>query len=67
MDGYALMRKIRQLSEAEHRRIPAVAITAYARGEDRIMALSAGFQAHLPKPVDPADLTRAVSSLVRSS
>jgi len=60
-DGYQLMRKVRQLNET----IPAAAVTAFARAEDREAALAAGFQLHVAKPVEPAVLARAVESLVR--
>ena len=58
-DGYSL------LSEARARGItaPAIALTAYARPEDRLKALSAGFQLHIAKPVDPAQLVTAAESL----
>jgi CheY-like chemotaxis protein len=48
------------------RRIPAAALTAYARSEDRVKALRAGFHIHLAKPIDPAELTTTISALVKS-
>jgi CheY-like chemotaxis protein len=45
------------------KQIPAVALTAYARTEDRIRALNAGFQIHVPKPVEPTELTTVVATL----
>jgi CheY-like chemotaxis protein len=60
-DGYQLMRKVRALDAS----IPAAAVTAFARAEDRDAALAAGFQLHVPKPVEPAVLARAVETLVR--
>lgn len=62
-DGYALMRQIRTLDDPQKREIAAVALTAYARLEDRMAAIKAGFQNHLPKPVEPAELLAVVSSL----
>ena len=63
-DGYELIRKIRGKEKAENlKRIPAVALTAYARVEDRLKALSSGFQMHIPKPVEPAELAAVVASL----
>jgi CheY-like chemotaxis protein len=64
-DGYALIRKVRSLHEADGGRIPAVALTALARKEDRRTALLAGFQTHLAKPVEPNELTAAVANLVK--
>ena len=65
-DGYALIRQIRQ-SEAEHGGfLPAVALTGYARAEDRARILAAGFQAHVPKPVEPVELTAVISSVTRN-
>jgi signal transduction histidine kinase/ActR/RegA family two-component response regulator len=62
-DGYGLIRQIRQY-EAEHGGfLPAVALTGYARAEDRARILAAGFQAHLPKPVDPLELTAAIATI----
>jgi signal transduction histidine kinase len=64
-DGFGLIRQIRQ-REAEHGGfLPAVALTGYARAEDRARSLAAGFQAHVPKPVDPAELTAAIATVMR--
>ena len=63
-DGYSLMRRIRSLS-GEASRIPAIALTAYARAEDRVKALQAGYQMHLSKPVEPVKLIEMVASLVK--
>lgn len=63
-DGYGLIRRVRTLSD-RHSVIPAIALTAYARKEDRARALEAGFQLHLSKPVDPGELVAMVQSLVR--
>jgi len=63
-DGYGLLRRLRNLPEGE--RIPAIALTAYARPEDRARALAAGFCAHLAKPLDPASLLREISSAVKA-
>ncbi len=62
-DGYTLIRKIRSLPPERGGKIPAAALTAYARAEDRMRALLAGFQLHVPKPVEPAELTAVVASL----
>jgi signal transduction histidine kinase/ActR/RegA family two-component response regulator len=62
-DGYALIRQIRQY-EAEHGGfLPAVALTGYARAEDRARSLAAGFQAHVSKPVEPVELTAAIATI----
>ncbi|HEX7154133.1 MAG TPA: ATP-binding protein [Thermoanaerobaculia bacterium] len=61
-DGYSLIRKIR-LQEPPSRRVPAIALTAYTRSVDRVRALAAGFQTHMSKPVEPAELVAAVKSL----
>jgi CheY-like chemotaxis protein len=63
MDGYALIEKVRQLPAEHGGRIPAAALTAYAGVEDRMRALSAGYQMHIPKPVEPAELTTVVANL----
>jgi signal transduction histidine kinase/CheY-like chemotaxis protein len=62
-DGYALLRKVRERSPDDGGLIPAAALTAYAGAEDRLRALLAGFQVHLPKPVQPAELAAVVASL----
>lgn len=63
MDGYSLISKIRQLPSERGGRIPAAALTAYAGVEDRRRALSAGYQTHIPKPVESAELTTVVANL----
>jgi signal transduction histidine kinase/ActR/RegA family two-component response regulator len=63
-DGYSLIRKIR-LQEPPSQRVPAIALTAYTRSADRVRALAAGFQTHMSKPVEPAELVAAVKSLSR--
>ena len=64
-DGYSLIQKVRKREKSKKlKRIPAVALTAYARVEDRMKALSAGFQMHVPKPVEPAELAAVIASLV---
>jgi signal transduction histidine kinase/CheY-like chemotaxis protein len=64
-DGYSLIRQIRQ-HEAEHGGfLPAIALTGFARAEDRTRVLAAGFQMHVPKPFDPAELTAAIAALAR--
>ncbi|HEY8077665.1 MAG TPA: ATP-binding protein, partial [Labilithrix sp.] len=62
-DGYVLIRKLRALPAAMGGRTPAVALTAYARFEDRTKALVAGFNMHVPKPVEPTELLAVLSSL----
>jgi CheY-like chemotaxis protein/two-component sensor histidine kinase len=61
--GYELIRHLRHGDRPELRRLPAVALTAYARTEDRVKALIAGFQTHVPKPVEPAELVTVIASL----
>ena len=62
-DGYALIRRVRALGPARGGDVPAVALTAYARAEDRMKAILAGFQMHVSKPVEPAELLTMVASL----
>jgi CheY-like chemotaxis protein len=62
-DGYSLIRRIRKLSSAAGGQTPAISLTAYARKEDRVRALAAGFQNHLPKPVEAHQLIAAVHEL----
>ena len=62
-DGYALIRQVRALGVNQGGAVPAVALTAYARAEDRMKAILAGFQMHVSKPVEPAELLTMVASL----
>ncbi|BAZ14698.1 multi-sensor hybrid histidine kinase [Calothrix sp. NIES-4071] len=62
-DGYSLIRKLRQLEAQRGGWMPAVALTAYAKSDDRRQALLAGFQMHLAKPVEPAELATVIASL----
>jgi len=62
-DGYVLIRKIRALQPSEGGAVPAIALTAYARVEDRMKTMLAGFQMHVAKPVEPAELTTIIASL----
>lgn len=62
-DGYSLIRTVRTLTEENKRAIPAIALTAFARKEDRMRALVAGFNLHIAKPVEPAVLVSAVLDL----
>jgi signal transduction histidine kinase/DNA-binding response OmpR family regulator len=62
-DGYSLIKRVRELDEQQRGKIPAIALTAYASPEDRIRALSAGFQMHLAKPLEPEELVTAIASV----
>ena len=64
-DGYDLIREIRALPRDRGGDVPAAALTAYARGEDRRQLLQAGYSVHLPKPIDPEELIAVVVSLAR--
>lgn len=64
VDGYELIRRIRRLEAEGLDSIPAVALTAFARSEDRTRALRAGYQAHIAKPVEPAELIATLASFV---
>ncbi len=64
-DGYSLIRRIRASSAGRIATIPAAAVTAHARDDERKLALSAGFHLHLAKPFDPAQLARTVEALLR--
>ena len=63
VDGYALIQRVRALSAEKGGKVPALALTAYARAEDRTKALLAGFQLHVPKPIDAAELAVAIARL----
>jgi CheY-like chemotaxis protein len=62
-DGYTLMKKLRARESERGGHIPAIALTAYGRREDRLHALSVGYESHVPKPVEPAELLDIVASL----
>lgn len=66
-DGYMLIRQIRTLSPEKGGQIPAIALTAYAGELDQQQALAVGFQKHMAKPVEPAELIAAIVNLVRHS
>ena len=67
-DGYDLVRELREFERARGGPVTlAVALTAYAAPSDRDRALAAGFQRHVPKPVDPAELIEAVAGLMKSN
>jgi PAS domain S-box-containing protein len=67
VDGYELIKQIRSMSAEQGGRLPAVALTAYARTEDRLHALRSGYQMHVPKPVELAELVAVISSLAQRS
>jgi CheY-like chemotaxis protein len=62
-DGYGLIKRVRALPKEHGGQTPALALTAYARTEDRVRALSEGYQVHLAKPVDRAELAAVVAGL----
>jgi CheY-like chemotaxis protein len=62
-DGYSLIKRVRALGADRGGAVPALALTAYARAEDRVRAVRAGFQTHVVKPVEPAELITMVASL----
>jgi CheY-like chemotaxis protein len=62
-DGYGLIRRVRQLPASRGGLVSAAAVTAYGRVEDRLRALAAGFQMHVPKPVEPRELVAVVANL----
>jgi CheY-like chemotaxis protein len=66
-NGYAFIRRLRGLSPEAGGTVPAVAVTAHGGVVDRIRVLSAGFQMHVPKPVEPAELVAAVAALVEAA
>lgn len=65
VDGYTLIQRIRALPSTAGGKTPAIALTAYARAEDRVKAILAGFNMHLAKPVEPNELIAMVASLTR--
>jgi CheY-like chemotaxis protein len=62
VDGFDLIQRIRQQHASDGGSVPAIALTAYARGEDRTRALRAGYQAHVAKPVEPGELVATIAS-----
>jgi len=63
-DGYEFIKNVREMESADHAaRIPALALTAYAKAEDRVRALASGYQVHLSKPVEPAEFVLVVANL----
>jgi CheY-like chemotaxis protein len=66
LDGYQLLRQLRSTG-FDAKRLPAIALTAFSRTQDRADALAAGFQAHLAKPVKAEALVSAVASLTRKN
>lgn len=64
-DGYDLIRKLRSMPADKGGSVPAIALTAYARVEDRLRALRSGYQMHVPKPVELAELVAVADSLVK--
>lgn len=62
-DGYSLIRKVRALDAERGGRTPAVALSAYGRAQDRMRSLTAGYNMHVPKPVDPGELTTIIASV----
>lgn len=62
-DGYSFIAQVRALTSDQGGQLPAIALTAFARDEDRLRALEAGFQTYLPKPVEPDELVGVVAHL----
>ena len=65
MDGYELLRRVRALDDPLLRKLPAIAMTAFAQPEDRTRALDAGFQVHIAKPVEPSELVATVARVAQ--
>jgi CheY-like chemotaxis protein len=63
-DGFELLDRVRGLPRDQGGQVPAIALTAFARSEDRLRALEAGFSAHISKPVEPSELIATVASVV---
>jgi signal transduction histidine kinase len=64
-DGYSLIGRVRALADEKIRKMPAIALTAHARTEDRLRALSAGFDSHISKPFEPVELIAVINGIVR--
>src|SRR4029077_15244527 len=65
VDGFEFIDRVRRHPNARVRELPAAALTAYARSEDRMKALRAGFHIHLAKPIDPAELITTIAALAK--
>src|SRR5206468_11577725 len=65
VDGFELLDWVRKLPPEQGGKTPAIALTAFARSEDRLRALEAGFSAHISKPVEPTELIATVASVVQ--
>ncbi|HEX9959640.1 MAG TPA: response regulator, partial [Pyrinomonadaceae bacterium] len=61
-DGFSLIKKLRAFNQTRERKIPAIALTAHARPSERLKILSAGYQTHLAKPVETAELLAVIAS-----
>jgi CheY-like chemotaxis protein len=66
MDGFAFIAQVRRSEDVGIREIPAAALTAFARSEDRVRALQSGFEVHLSKPIDPALIALPVAAVYPS-
>jgi CheY-like chemotaxis protein len=62
-DGYQFIRELRQIAQDVGRKFPTIALTAFARSEDRTRAMMAGYQVHIAKPIEPQELLATVGSL----
>ncbi len=62
-DGYSLIRRVRLLADPQNRDVPAIALTAFTRAQDRMRALTSGYQNHVAKPVEPDELATVIASL----
>jgi CheY-like chemotaxis protein len=67
VDGFELLDWVRHLAKEDGGQVPAIALTAFARSEDRLRALEAGFSAHISKPVEPSELIATVAAVVGPS
>jgi CheY-like chemotaxis protein len=65
-DGYGLILEVRSSLNESIARTPALALSAHARAEDRLRALSTGYDAHVAKPIEPTDLVTVIAKLIRS-
>ena len=65
MDGYKFIGELRALGPEHGGEVPVIALTAFARGSDSVRIHQAGFQMHISKPLEPAELIRAIVKLVR--